>query len=112
MTDVETESEAIFKEAQLLANKGDVDEALLICHRYLSLYGGNARVYFLMGMLQVAARRDEEATRYFQKAVYLDPNHYDGLVNLALLAARRGQTQEAERFWKRARKIATVEMDR
>lgn len=102
----------LFQEAQVLANRGDVDEALLTCHRYLSLYGPTAKIYFLMGMLNVAERRDNEAASYFQKAVYLEPTHYDGLVNLALLATRRGEPEAAERFWKRARKLSTTGSDR
>lgn len=96
----------MFHEAQALANRGEVDAAMLACHRYLSLYEGTANIYFLMGMLEVAARRDPEAMRYFQMAIYLEPMHYDSLVNLALLAARRGDDKEAQRFWKRARKLA------
>lgn len=101
------ESLAVFQEAQALANIGEVDDARLVCHRYISLYGANARVFFLLGMLEVASRRDEEAAQHFKKAVYLEPRHYEALVNLALIADRRGALDEAERFWRRARKLAS-----
>lgn len=108
----DAEDLTLFQEAEALANRGEVDQAMLACHRYLALYGGTSKLYFLMGMLEVAARRDEEAARNFQKAVYLEPTHYDGLVNLALLAVRRGELNEAERFWRRARKLSPSESNR
>lgn len=104
------ESLAIFNEAQALANVGDVDDARLACHRYISLYGGNAKIFFLLGMLEVAARRDDEAAQHFKKAVYLEPTHYEALVNLALIADRRGAAEEADRFWRRARKLSRAEV--
>lgn len=97
--------EQMLEEAQSLANNGEVDAALMTCHRYISLYGGGPEVFFLMGILEVSARCDERAERYFKKALYLDPNHYEALVNLALIAERSGEREEAQRLWKRARRI-------
>lgn len=106
------QQQAMLSEAQRLANQGNVDAAILATHRYLSLYGGSAEVYFLLGILETSAKRDDEAERFFQKTVYLEPTHYEGLVNLALIAERRGELGEAQRYWKRVRRASEAMKDK
>lgn len=101
----QAESVALFENASKLANQGETEAAISACHRYLALYPPTADIYFLLGILEVSCRHDREAESCFQKAIYLQPSHYEGLVNLALLAERRGEKREAEQLWKRARKI-------
>lgn len=101
----ESEGALMLQHAAELANRGEVDAAMMACHRYLAQCPETADVYFLLGMLNVSSRRDQEARSCFQKAVYLEPSHYEGLVNLALIAERQGEEREAELLWKRARKI-------
>jgi hypothetical protein len=40
-----------------------------------------------------------------QKVLYLDPNHYEALSYLALLAERKGDLINMQRYQERARKI-------
>lgn len=109
----ETEQQrTMFSEAQKLANQGNVNAAILATHRYLALYGGSAEVYFLLGILETSAKRDDEAERFFQKTVYLEPCHYEGLVNLALIAERRGKLGEAQRYWRRVRRASEAIKDK
>lgn len=105
--EMQAERDAMLVKAQQLADEGNRDDAILACHRYISLYGGSAGVYFLLGILEVAGRRDDNAEQFFKKVIYLEPAHYEGLVNLALIAERRGEMQDAQRYWKRVRKVAT-----
>jgi chemotaxis protein methyltransferase WspC len=44
----------------------------------------------------------------FHKTVYLDPNHDDALLALALSAERRGEHKVAEGYRRRAARIAAV----
>ncbi len=97
--------------AMRLADEGRITEAIALCKDYVERFEANADIYFLLGTLYMASRADDEATIYFQKAVYLTPSHYHGLVNLALLAQRRGDKAQAELFWKRARKHYAAEED-
>ena len=53
-------------------------------------------------MIRQAAGQGEQAAGYFEKTVYLDPRHDDALLNLALLAQRRGDLAAADNFRRRA----------
>jgi chemotaxis protein methyltransferase WspC len=94
----------LLKQAIEYANEGHLKRAYELCQQYLKNYEPNTEIYFLLGAIHVASKEDEKADHYFQKAVYLSPDHYDALVNLALISERRGDNEQAQLFWKRARK--------
>jgi Flp pilus assembly protein TadD len=47
----------------------------------------------------------EEALKFFRKAVYLDPDNVESLIQLSLLAERAGNIDIAENFKRRARRL-------
>ncbi len=94
-------------EAQQLANEGHLDAAWQLCLGCLNSGKNEPALYYLMGALKMAQHSDNEAEEFFRKAVYLSPTHYDALVNLALIAERKGLNEEAYRLWLRARKCST-----
>ena len=53
-------------------------------------------------MIQQAAGDDERARQALERAVYLNSNHEDALLSLALLARRRGDEVGARRYQQRA----------
>ena len=59
-----------------------------------------------MGMICQAAGDRRRAEDCLHKTVYLDPNHAEALLALALLAERRGDRDAAARFRRRARNTA------
>ncbi|MDP1836293.1 MAG: CheR family methyltransferase [Chlamydiales bacterium] len=87
-----------------LANEGHLKGSMDACQLYLKRYEPHAQIYFLLGALHVASNDDDKAAYYFEKAVYLIPTHYEALVNLALIADRKGDKARSQLFWRRARK--------
>jgi chemotaxis protein methyltransferase WspC len=79
-------------------------EAIEICEQQLRQNGPNPEVYHLLGMVFQAAGMYDEAKQAFERAVYLDPQHDDSLLSLALLARRRGDVQIADRFEQRSQR--------
>ncbi len=92
------------QKAERLADEGQIEESIELCNKFVEHYGANADAYYLLGALHLEARNDERASSFLQKALYLSPNHYDTLVNLALIAERQGNAEQAELFWRRAKK--------
>lgn len=98
--------ETDFAKAMRLANEGLIEESLALCQRHLDASGPTPEVFFLMGTLELASRHLEQAEEYFSRTIYLEPGHYEGLINLALLAERRGDAKAANLYWMRAKKHA------
>lgn len=80
----------MLKTAQSLADQGQLHEALSLCETYLSQNPTSAEAYLLLGQLYQIQSNDEQAIASYQKAIYLEPNHYEALIHLALLKERSG----------------------
>ena len=59
-----------------------------------------------MGLLRDAAG-DPCAVEFYRKALYLDPNHYETLLQMALLAQKNGDSNQARAFKTRAQRAKT-----
>ena len=92
----------LLERASELANQRQYDAAISLCERAQRESGQTADSYYLMGMIQQAASRPALAEVAFNKAVYLDGQHDEALLALALLAQRRGDVAAAEGLRKRA----------
>jgi chemotaxis protein methyltransferase WspC len=76
--------------ARRFADRGQLQEAAKLCKTYLSQNRTNADAYVLLGQVYQAAGDRQQAEQSFQKATYLKPDHYEGLIHLALLKEERG----------------------
>jgi len=92
-------------EAGTLANAGRRAEALAICQRHQREVGPDSRVFFLMGMLHHSTGDLERAEACLHKTLYLDPNHDEALLSLAIVAAERGDSRMAENYRQSAARI-------
>jgi chemotaxis protein methyltransferase WspC len=97
----------LLSQASELANQGRSSEAISICERHLKEKGVDAPAYSLMGMIWQASGDHGRAEECFRKAVYLDPNHDEALLALALLAEHRGDQRAAAGFRRRAERTAS-----
>jgi chemotaxis protein methyltransferase WspC len=86
-----------------LADEGKLKEAAEICHAHLRLHKDSARAYYLLGLVHDAASQPE-ASNYYHKALYLEPDHYETLWQLALLAQKDGDFTRAHALKLRARR--------
>ncbi|MDJ0508188.1 MAG: CheR family methyltransferase [Crocosphaera sp.] len=81
--------------AQQFANQGQLKEAAQSCQNYLQRNPIDAAGYLLWGEICQAQGDNEQAQRYFQKALYLRPNYREALVHLALLREHQGDAKGA-----------------
>ncbi len=93
--------------ARRLADAGRMNEAAGVCGAYLQEKGESADGHTLLGVIRDALGDGPSAVKSYRKALYLDPNHTEALMHLALLAERRGDAGEARRLHERARRVAS-----
>lgn len=91
--------------ARRLADRGQLQEAAKLCETYLSQNRTNADAYVLLGQVYQATGDRQQAEQSFQKATYLKPNHYEGLIHLALLKEERGDAVGAAIIRQRIQRI-------
>jgi chemotaxis protein methyltransferase WspC len=89
--------------ARRLADKGHLREAAKICEAHLKNSEPSAQAYYLMGLVQDASG-DLAAADYYRKALYLDPNHYESLLQMALWFQKNGESAMARRYKSRAQR--------
>jgi chemotaxis protein methyltransferase WspC len=94
-------AEPELEKARRLADAGDFKEAAGLCEDHLRLHGASAQAYYLLGLLR-EARRDATAVDFYRKALYLEPGHYESLLQMALLSEKNGDLARAHTFNVRA----------
>jgi chemotaxis protein methyltransferase WspC len=90
--------------ARRLADEGKLAEASALCDRHLREKGASAQAYFLIALIRDAAG-DSTATEFYRKAIYLDPNHYESLMHLALSLEKNGEKIRARTYRNRAQRL-------
>jgi chemotaxis protein methyltransferase WspC len=92
-------------EATRLADQGHFVEAATCCEQHLRLSGPSATAFYLLGLVRDATGNHSESAAYYRKALYLDANHYDAQIHLALLMEKQGDTAGAQVLRNRARRL-------
>ena len=95
----------VLREAGSLANAGRHAEALALCSRCQQTAGPSAGVFFLMGMLHQAVGELERAEACLHKTLYLDANHDEAFLSLAIIASQRGDDRMAEQYRRSATRV-------
>lgn len=95
----------LLEEAKQLANEGNLVEALEMCEACLKQNVFQIEAYYLMGLICNALDNEELAETYFNKTIYLDPNHVDALSHLAFIKEHRGDNQMAGKLRERAKRV-------
>lgn len=90
LVQTETRSDSSIEAAIQLADQGKLGEATRCCEAHLRRHGPSVQAFHLIGLIRAAAGELSEADKYYRKALYLDPNHYETLLHLALLLEKRG----------------------
>lgn len=90
--------------ARQLADAGNLTEAAMICQSQLERQGPSAQAFYLLGLIH-DADGDPEALDYYRKALYLEPNHYESLLQMSLLLEKSGDEAGARTFKRRAERL-------
>ena len=93
--------------ARELADGGKLEEATRVCHAHLDQHGASVQAYYLLGVIH-DAQGSPVAQEFYRKALYLDPNHYESLLQMALLAEKNGDTNTARNLRRRAQRQETA----
>jgi chemotaxis protein methyltransferase WspC len=91
--------------AEQLADQGQLGEAAEICEVSLREQGPSARAFHLLGLIRDCAGDQHQASEFYRKALYLEPDHYDVLIHLALLKDKSGDSVGAKTLKNRARRV-------
>lgn len=97
------ESPADLEAARQLADAGKLQEAAATCESHLRQCGPSAQAFYLLGLVR-DADGDPAAIDYYRKALYLEPDHYETLLQMALLLEKNGDTAKARTFRRRAQR--------
>jgi chemotaxis protein methyltransferase WspC len=92
-------------EAAALANRGRFEEAVERCEQHLRQSGPSAEAFHLLGLVRDASGDPTEAAICYRKALYLDPNHREALIHLALLLETVGKNAEAQLLRRRTNRL-------
>lgn len=94
----------VLEEAMALANMGRLADAEILCEEQMRQHGASAALFHLLGLICSAGGRIGAADRYYRKALYLEPNHQESLVHLALLLEQQGDERGARLLRNRAQR--------
>ncbi len=89
-----------------LADQGRYVDAAAICQAHLRRHGPSAQAFYLMAVVREADGHQSDASDFYRKALYLDPDHHESLVHFALLIEHQGNAARAHRLRDRARRSA------
>ncbi|MEA3212199.1 MAG: chemotaxis protein methyltransferase WspC [Chthoniobacter sp.] len=90
--------------ASLLADAGRLAEAGCACEAHLQEHGPSVAAFYLLALVRDSLGDAGAAIEYYRKVLYLDPNHPEALLHLALLAEKQGDAAGARRLQLRARR--------
>ena len=92
----------LLAQAQRHADAGDLRAAADTCRELLAQTPTDAGAWFILGLVSHSEGRAADAESHWRRCVYLDPNHYEALCALALLAQQDGDAQRAALYRQRA----------
>lgn len=98
----------LLEQARRLADLDQFKQAAQLCHDHLARHPDGADAadaYFLLGVLNERAGKPDLAEDYWRRCIYLQPDHYDAMCHLALLADKNGNGTAAANLKARAARI-------
>lgn len=96
------------RRARELAGAGHFAEATAICEAHLRAHGASAEAFYLLGLIRDFSGADFQATEFYRKALYLEPTHYEALIQWASLAKRNGNDAHAQILQNRADRVKNL----
>ncbi|HZV64893.1 MAG TPA: protein-glutamate O-methyltransferase CheR [Telluria sp.] len=96
---------ALLAEARRQADAGELRAAAASCRGALAANPDTAEAYFILGMVNDCERDSGAAEDCWRRCIYLQPDHYEALCHLALLAQQAGDAAKASAFQQRAARV-------
>ena len=95
----------LLAEAKAHADAGRLARAEDACRALLAVRADDAEAWFLLGLTAECTGRPQGAQECWRRCVYLDPDHYEALCGLALLAEQRGDLAQGASLRERAARV-------
>jgi len=95
----------LINRARQSADQASFDEALRLCDRILTLDKINVQAYFLKGLICQAQNQLTQAETWYNRILYLQPEHCESLNYLKLIAEHQGEFQKAKNIQQRMDRI-------
>jgi chemotaxis protein methyltransferase WspC len=95
----------LLADARRLADLGDIKAAETKCRDHLAQQPESAEAYFILGLLNELTNKTRLAEDYWKRCIYLQPDHYEALCHLALLAETNNDAAGAAALKARAARI-------
>nr|GEU28358.1 ornithine carbamoyltransferase, chloroplastic [Tanacetum cinerariifolium] len=95
----------LLKEARRLADLGQLKEAERHSRDHLAQQPESAEAYFILGLVNELTNKHVQAEDYWKRCIYLQPDHYEALCHLALLAETNSDPVTAAALKARAARI-------
>jgi chemotaxis protein methyltransferase WspC len=96
---------ASLETARGLADAGRLREAAEWCERDIQQRTASPETWYLLGLVRDALGDGPRAVECYRKLLYLDPEHLEALMHLALLTERHGDAASARRLRERVQRI-------
>jgi chemotaxis protein methyltransferase WspC len=96
---------ALLELAGKCADCGQLEQALQHCEAALASQAELPEAFYLMGVVSASKGQPAAAFEHWRRCVYLDPNHYEALCHLALLASDGGDAKGADAYRQRAARV-------
>ncbi|MBN1290617.1 MAG: chemotaxis protein [Candidatus Latescibacteria bacterium] len=102
---IQEKTDTVLSSIRSLADRGELKEAFVLCNKVLKEKNPTAEVFFLMGLISSELNEPEKAEEYFNKALYLDPFHYETIIHFSLLYEHIGDMAKSMLFKERAQRL-------
>ncbi len=89
-----------------IIKEGDLADARIICEKLISINPAHTELNYLMGYIFDKLNLIKRAEEFLHKALNLDPNHYDTLVELSLFHEKNGEHDKASFYRERSFRLA------
>jgi len=99
----------LLERAKRLADEGTLDAAAEVCRQLVERDDPSADAFCLLGLIKEALGDRIQAEGCYNRALFLDPEHYESLVHLILLVEARGDAARAAALRARAGRIRELE---
>ncbi len=96
------------EQAKQQLDRGYLIEAAQLCESHLILDRTDTNAYLLLGKIYQELKQSQKAEQAFQKAIYLNPQFYEALIELALLKEQQGELTTATLLRSRVQRLLNL----
>lgn len=103
--EIDKSNEININNIKQIADSGDFKTANELCTEYIKNHPIDADAYYVYGLINQAINNVNIAIENYEKALYLNPQHYETLIVLSLLLENIGNKEKANLLKERANRL-------